>query len=177
MTLRTICLHGPESTGKSTLAPRLAAELGGQWLSEFGRSYTEQNGIGWTMADLVAIAKGHEAAALAAHTAGPLPLIFDTDPLMTEAWAEMLFGCHDAWFDQWAETADLYLLFDIDLAWVADDIRVFRTEVEQRRFFDISRNVLERHSVRWQFVSGQGEQRYRNARAAIERAERTFGSS
>ena len=90
MRLRTICLHGPESTGKSTLAPRLAAHLGGQWVPEYGRAYTEEHGTGWTMADLVAIAEGHDAVTRAALAAGPLPVVLDTDPLMTEAWAEML---------------------------------------------------------------------------------------
>ena len=37
MKLRTICLHGPESTGKSTLAPRIAAYLGGEVVDEDGR--------------------------------------------------------------------------------------------------------------------------------------------
>ena len=176
MTLRTICLHGPESTGKSTLAPRLAARFGGQWIAEYGRTYTEQHGTGWTMADLVAIAEAHDAETHAALARGPLPVILDTDPLMTEAWAEMLYGEHDPWFDAWGNVADLYLLFDIDLPWIADGIRVFETAAEQRRFFDISRAVLERRGVRWAMVRGEGEARYRNAVAAIEGAVREAGA-
>jgi NadR type nicotinamide-nucleotide adenylyltransferase len=175
VTLRTICLHGPESTGKSTLAPRLAAHFGGQWVAEYGRTYTEEHGVGWTMADLRAIAEGHDAATHAALAKGPLPVILDTDPLMTEAWAEMLYGRHDPWFDAWSNTADLYLLFDIDLPWVADSIRVFDTVAEQRRFFDISRAVLEQRGVRWALVRGEGEARYRGAVAAIEAASREVG--
>lgn len=175
MKLRTICLHGPESTGKSTLAPLLATHFGGQWVPEYGRTYTEEHGTGWTMADLVAIAEGHDAATRAAVAKGPSPVILDTDPLMTEAWAEMLYGRHDPWFDAWTGTADLYLLFDIDLPWVADGIRVFDTAAEQRRFFDISRAVLERRGVRWALVRGEGEARYRGAVAAIETASRKVG--
>jgi NadR type nicotinamide-nucleotide adenylyltransferase len=170
VTLRTICLHGPESTGKSTLAPRLADALGGQWVAEYGRTYTEQHGTGWTMADLVTIAKEHDAQTRAAVERGPLPVILDTDPLMTAAWAEMLHGQHDAWVDSWANTADLYLLFDIDLPWIADDIRVFDSAAEQRRFFDLSRSILERRGVRWALVRGHGQARFRNALAAIEAA-------
>lgn len=174
MTVRTICLHGPESTGKSTLAPRLAQALGGQSVAEYGRTYTEQHGTGWTMDDLVAIAEGHDAETRAALAQGPLPVILDTDPLMTEAWAEMLYGYHDGWFDAWGGVADLYLLFDIDLPWIDDGIRIFDSVAEQRRFFDISRAVLERRSVPWALVGGKGEARYRNALAAIAAADRSL---
>ena len=38
MTLRSICLHGPESTGKSTMAPELARHFGTRCVAEFGRT-------------------------------------------------------------------------------------------------------------------------------------------
>ena len=57
---RTICLHGPESTGKSTLAPRLARVLGGAVVGEYGRTYAEEHGTDFTMADLVEIGQTHD---------------------------------------------------------------------------------------------------------------------
>jgi NadR type nicotinamide-nucleotide adenylyltransferase len=164
---RTICLHGPESTGKSTLAPRLAARFGGVVVDEYGRSYAEAEGIDFTMADLVAIAKGHDALTRAALAAGADPVILDTDPLMTAVWADMLFGTRDPWFDAWHGTADLYLLLDIDLPWIADGTRMFGTAEARRRFFDLSRAELERRGVRWALVGGQGDARFDAAVAAI----------
>jgi NadR type nicotinamide-nucleotide adenylyltransferase len=171
VTLRTICLHGPESTAKSTLAPRLAAHFGSTWIAEFGRTYTEWFGTSWTMADLVEIARAHDAETRTAVAAGKLPVILDTDPLMTCVWAEMLYGRHDPWFDAWDNCADLYLLFDIDLPWVADGTRIFGTVAERQRFFDLSRAILERRGVRWALVRGEGEARYRRALEAIEAAD------
>lgn len=164
---RTICLHGPESTGKSTIAPRLAAHLGGAVIDEYGRTYAEANGTDFTMADLVAIATGHDAQTRAAIARGVDPVILDTDPLMTAVWADMLFGRRDPWFDGWDGTADLYLLFDIDLPWVEDGTRMFGTADARRRFFDLSRAELERRGVRWALVRGQGEDRWRSALAAV----------
>ena len=52
--MKTICLHGAESTGKTVLAGR----LGYPWVSEYGRAYCEERGTDLTMPDLLAIAEG-----------------------------------------------------------------------------------------------------------------------
>lgn len=170
MNPRTICLHGPESTGKSTLAPRLAAHYGGEAVDEYGRTFAERRGTDFTMEDLVEIAVMHDAMTHAALDRGADPLILDTDPLMTAVWAEMLFGKRNSWFDAWRGTADFYLLFDIDLPWVADGTRMFGSVEERGWFFELSRVELERRGVRWALVSGSGEARFENAVAAIDAA-------
>ena len=172
MTPRTICLHGPESTGKSTLAPRLAAHLGGEVAEEYGREYAEARGIDFTMQDLVEIARTHDAGVQTMLAAGLTPLILDTDPLMTAVWADMMFGRRDPWFATWTNTADIYLLFDIDLPWVDDGTRMFGSPAQRQRFFDLSRKILEERGVRWALVSGQGSTRYINALHAIEALSR-----
>ncbi|WP_375398188.1 AAA family ATPase [uncultured Sphingomonas sp.] len=172
MTLRTICLHGPESTGKSTMAARLGRHFGTPSVAEFGRTYTEAFGTDWTMADLVEIARGHDAKSRAAPALGALPVILDTDPLMTAVWADMLFGRRDPWFDQWNNAADFYLLFDIDLPWEADGTRQFGTPELRRTFFERSKAELVRRQVRWAMVKGAGSRRYLNALDAIEEARR-----
>lgn len=177
MTPRTVCLHGPESTGKSTMAPRLAEHFHSICVPEFGRTYCETFGTDLTMADLVMIATAHDAEIRAAVAVGRHPVILDTDPLMSAVWADMMFGRRDPWFDAWSATADLYLLFDIDLPWEADGTRLFGSTAERQRFFDLSRAELERRGVAWAPVSGRGERRWSAALAAIRRFEpgRTAG--
>jgi NadR type nicotinamide-nucleotide adenylyltransferase len=175
MTLRTVCLHGPESTGKSTMAPRLAHQFDSIYVAEFGRTYCETYGIDLNMSDLVVIAQTQDAKAQKAIASGARPVILDTDPLMSAVWADMLFGRRDPWFDRWTATADLYLLFDIDLPWIDDGTRMFGTTHDRRRFFDLSTRELERRGVPWVLIDGAGSRRYLNALAAIHAAMAAAG--
>ncbi|WP_353205016.1 ATP-binding protein [Sphingomonas sp.] len=163
-----ICLHGPESTGKSTLIEQLAAQFGTIFVPEYGRTFAETHGTDFSMADLVEIAQTHDSMTRAALETGADPLFLDTDPLMTAVWADMLFGTRDPWFDAWRGTADLYLLLDIDLPWIDDGTRLFGSTAERRRFFDLSRAELDRRGVRYALVSGKGPDRLAAALAAIE---------
>lgn len=165
--MRNIVLHGPESTGKSTLAARLAAHFGTVWVPEYGRTYCETHGTDLTPDDLVAIMEGHIAQRAAmAHKAKDM-LFQDTDPLMTAAWSMMLFGERNRTLDAFRDTGDLYLLMDVDLPWVGDEVRMFPDRADQIRFFDLCRAELERRGVRWVQIGGDGDQRFDAAIAAI----------
>lgn len=168
--MSTICLHGPESTGKSTLIPLLAAHFETIFVPEYGRTFAETHGTDFSMADLVEIARTHDAQTRAALATGADPLLLDTDPLMTAVWADMLFGRRDPWFDAWHGTADLYLLLDIDLPWIDDGTRMFGSVAERQRFFDLSRAELDRRGLRYAIVGGQGPARLAAALAAIAEA-------
>jgi NadR type nicotinamide-nucleotide adenylyltransferase len=161
-----ICFHGAESTGKSTLAERLAAEFHCPWVSEFGRAYCEERGVGLTMADLLAIAEGQDAAMRAASAGRPDLLILDTDPLMTAAWAEMLFGTVPAALLGY-EKAERYLLFMPDVPWQPDGTRLFGAPEQRERFAAAAEAMLVRAAVPFIRVSGDWQARESAARAAI----------
>lgn len=165
----TVCFHGAESTGKSVLADRLARERGWPWVPEYGRAYAEAHGTAFTMADLLAIARGQDAAMRAAAAARPPVLLLDTDSLMTAAWAEMLFGTvPDALFAY--PKADLYLLFAADTPWIEDGTRLFGTAAAREQFAATAEAMLVRAGVPWQRVSGPWPDRERQVVAAVSRA-------
>jgi NadR type nicotinamide-nucleotide adenylyltransferase len=163
---RTICLHGAESTGKTTLAAALANETGALTVGEYGRSHCEVHREPLTLDDLLLIGRAQTAMiAATAPFAGPL-LIADTDALMTAAWCEMLLGQRPP--ELMAQPkADLYLLFEPDLAWVDDGTRFFADPAERHRFARIVEQVLVDAGVPFSRVSGQGEARLAAARGAI----------
>ena len=53
-----ITIVGPESSGKTTLARQLAAELGCPWVPEYAREYLEQRGGYYDESDIEMIAEG-----------------------------------------------------------------------------------------------------------------------
>lgn len=164
-----VCFHGAESTGKSVLAARLEAEYGWPWVPEYGRAYAEAHGTDFTMEDLLAMARGQDAAMRAASASAPGVLILDTDPLMTAAWAIMLFGKAPEELFAYSK-ADLYLLFALDVPWIEDGTRFFGTAEARARFAAVCEAVLVRAGVRYGRIDGDWATRADQVIAAVEAA-------
>jgi NadR type nicotinamide-nucleotide adenylyltransferase len=162
-----VCFHGAESTGKSTLAHKLAARFGCPLVPEYGRAYAEAHGTAFTLGDLLAIAREQDRLMRAAAAGSPELLLLDTDPLMTAAWAEMLFGAApDALLAY--DKAELYLLFRPEVPWVADGTRLFGSGADRARFAAIAEDVLRRAGVRYRPIGGDWAERERQALAALD---------
>ncbi len=164
---RRVCLHGAESTGKSTLAAQLAQRLGAIVVGEYGRSHCEAHRDPLTMADLLLIGRAQQAMIAAAERwAGPI-LLADTDALMTAAWCEMLLGERPPQLMQ-AQKADLYLLLEPDLPWIDDGTRMFANPADRAKFAAITEQVLVAAGVPFVRISGAGEARLAAATAALD---------
>ena len=161
-----ICFHGAESTGKSVLAQRLGAECNWPWVPELGRAHAEAHGTEFTMADLLAIAAAQDAAMQAAAADRPDVLILDTDPLMTAAWAQMLFG-HVPEALLGYPKAELYVEFAPDVPWIDDGTRMFGRASERTRFAAAAHDMLVRAAVPFVTVDGSWTERARAVRALI----------
>lgn len=161
-----VCFHGAESTGKSTLAAALSAELGIPWVPEYGREWAETKGTDFTMDALLAIAAGQDAAIGKVAASDPPVLLLDTDPLMTAAWAAMLFGQVPAELMQY-EKAERYLLFDVDTEWVEDGTRFFGSPAERALFEALAEEMLIRADVVYERISGSWDEREAAVRAVI----------
>lgn len=171
--VKTLCFHGAESTGKSVLARALSARFGYPWVPEFGRKYCEDKfartgSADLTMDDLLAIAQGQDLAARAAAQARPHVLVLDTDPLMTAAWAEMLFDTVPPALMTYPK-ANRYLLFAPDVPWVADGSRFFGSTAERTRFAAIAEAMLVRARVPLTHIAGDWAAREAQVTAVIER--------
>lgn len=164
---RTICLHGPESVGKSVLAGKLAAHLGGVLVEEYGRAYCQMHGVDCDMNDLLTIAQTQQSMIAAAMPRKHGWVVTDTDALMTAVWADMMLGARDPWFADFTDYADLYLLLDIDLPFHHDGLRLYGRATKRQRFFTLCEAELAARGVPWALVRGSGAARLENALAAI----------
>lgn len=165
-----ICVTGPESTGKTTLAQRLAERLGTVWVPEASRVYAERVARPLTASDVSPIAQEHivlaEEGAAAACEHGARALVLDTDLLSTVIYARYYYGAVPPWIEdvERARRADLYLLCDVDVPWVADGVRDQPTE--RSAMFDRFRTALAERDARVVVVRGDWAARWMIASAA-----------
>lgn len=164
--MKRICFHGAESTGKSVLAEKLAAELRLPWVPEYGREYAETFGTQFTLHDLLAIAEAHEVRVRQLEGQGAGLALLDTDPLMTAAWAEMLFGAVPPELLAYPK-ADLYLLFEADVPWIEDGTRFFGSTAERARFAAVAEDMLVRTGVPYKRIGGTWAEREAQVRQVL----------
>lgn len=163
-----ICLIGPECTAKTTLALRLARELGAVYVAEFARDYAEARGNELSAADVEPIARGQMANDDAAR--GAERIVLDTDLISTLVYARHYYGECPQWIADEAirRRADLYLLMDTDIPWRSDAARDTGGEVREY-LFDAFRCALDELEARWIIVSGAGEERWQAVRSVATR--------
>lgn len=171
--MKRVVLIGSESTGKTTLARRLAEHFGAEWVPEFVRKYAEEKGGMLEFSDHGPIARGQialeDSYRVRGTERGAALLIQDTDLLSTAVYCEHYYGHCPRWVTDAARLRrpDLYLLMDIDIPWTADPQR----DRGERRpeMHALFQKAVERSGVPFVLISGDGERRFVVAREAIEK--------
>lgn len=130
-----IAILGAESTGKTTLCRDLAEHFGSLWVPEYMRTYlqkkwnTEQLTCTWD--DLLPIAQGqikleNTLAKQTVNASNNRPYLFcDTSLFELMVYAKWYYGDSPEALTQaaLAHRYDLILLTEVDVPWVADDLR------------------------------------------------------
>lgn len=170
-TVTRICLIGPESTGKSTVAERLARELGVPCVPEYAREYALMHANELTYDDVEPIGRGQLANELRLMPDDGL-LILDTDLVSTAVYSRHFYGRVPQFVERTARErlADLYLLFDVDVPFVADGARA--TAADRDATMAEFRTALRALGADVIEISGDWQARYERARAAVRQAAR-----
>lgn len=176
--MKKVVIIGPESTGKSTLSEQLADHYKTDWVPEYARDYLLQHGMKYTYDDLLTIAKGQvalEEKYMAAATHSPLttdhsPLFIDTNMYVMKVWCEFVFGkCHSWILEQINTRAyDCYLLCNVDLPWIQDDLREYPDLVVRQQLYNIYKDILINQPVPWIDISGNYDERLQKAVKAVD---------
>jgi nicotinamide riboside kinase len=168
-----VVLFGTESTGKSSLAARLAGRFGEPWSPEYVRQYWDEHDGRIAAGDLEAIARGQIAGEdEAAGGAGRL-VFHDTDLLTHVLWVDLLFpGCCAPWVrgeaEKRARSASLYLLCAADIPFAPDPQRVFPDEAARAENAKRWREALAMRGLPFVEIAGEGAQREARAVAAVQ---------
>ncbi len=172
--VRRVCVVGPESSGKTTLASDLAKHFGTTWVPEYARTFLEPRAEKKSVApvrreDMVPIARGQIASEEALARNAERVIISDTDALATLMWSDLLFGDHDRELESLAASHahDLYVLTAPDVPFVTDAVRYAPSE--RARFFEDAKRELESRNRSFVVASGDWESRRKIARSAIEK--------
>jgi len=180
-----VVVIGPESTGKSSLCEQLANHYNTEWVKEYAREYLLTNGTEYSYDNLLEIAEGQfalENAAIQAakdkiknanesnSTSSSELILIDTNMYVLKVWCEFVFDkCHPWILNQIVENSyDLYLLCNIDLPWVKDELREYPDLEIREKLYHHYKDLLINQSTPWVNISGNYQQRLEIAIKAID---------
>jgi len=164
---KCIAITGPESTGKSWLAEKLATHFGTVWVPEYARQYLSNLQRPYTLADVEHIAQEQfyrNTEAVLRHDTS----FADTEMLVCRVWCEVVFGNVPQSIVNLLNKQhfDYYLLCDVDLEWTPDPLR----EHPDRRqeIFDRYLKLLNTMELPCGIVRGAGVERLDNALSLLD---------
>lgn len=166
--LKRIALTGPESTGKTWLAKRLADHYNTVWVHEFAVDYLSKHGANYKLEDILCIAKGQvEMEDNISNIASRL-LFCDTDLIVTKVWSKEVFSKVPSWIEQKIveRQYDLYLLCSPDLEW--EDTPFRENPNDRDRLFNLYKEELIHQNFNFRIIKGVGDQRLKNAVNFVE---------
>ncbi|HEX2860712.1 MAG TPA: ATP-binding protein [Lacunisphaera sp.] len=170
-----IAIYGPESTGKTELAGRLAAHFRAPLVGEYARERWDAQGA-LALDDMLPVAKEQWRREDAAAARAERLIICDTDALTTMLWSDLLYGTTPDELRRGAEQRcknyALYLLLDIDVPFAVDPQRCFPDPNDREKAMRVWRGALERRNLPFVLIRGGWAERERAAIAAVEKALR-----
>jgi NadR type nicotinamide-nucleotide adenylyltransferase len=170
MSPQRIAILGAESTGKSTLAPALAARHGTLWVPEYLREFVDTQRRVPQEEDQLGIARTQRARedAMAASAQARRWLFCDTTPLMTAVYSRIYWGRvpPELLALEAAHDYAVTLVAGLDLPWVPDGLQRESEEV-RRQVHDCLLAVLRERGIPFTLLEGDLPQRLRQVEALL----------
>ncbi len=165
--LTKVVIIGPESTGKTELAQKLALHYKALWIPEYAREYISQLDRKYTYEDVEHIARRQiQLEEEYSGRAGDI-LFFDTDLIISKVWFDVVYKRCPAFIPSFLQKAvyHVYLLCKPDIPWVYDPVR----ENPHLRWFlfEAYRTEILRYHFRYEVIEGFGDDRFNHALQAV----------
>jgi NadR type nicotinamide-nucleotide adenylyltransferase len=169
---KRIAVYGPESTGKTMLAEKLAAHFKAPLVGEYAREFWDQHGA-LGLEDILPVAREQWRREDEAVARADRLVICDTDALTTMLWSDLLYGtCPEELrrvVEKRAKNYALYLLLDVDVAFAPDPQRCFPDPADREKGMRIWKGALDRRALPYELIKGDWVQRERLAIEAVEK--------
>lgn len=163
--VKKVCFYGPESTGKSVLAGKMAGEFETEWVPEVARELITSNDF--TVDDIIRIGHAQTRRVIEKSFEANKVLICDTDLITTEIYSRTyLHQVPPVLLELEKQiTYDRYFLFSPDVPWVADGMRDL--SARRQEMFELFKAELVNRGIPFTTVSGSYEQREETVRNEI----------
>lgn len=163
--VRKVCFFGPESTGKSTMAKKMADHYNTAFVPEVAREMITSNDF--TLDDIIKIGKAQTERIIEAGKTANRILFCDTDLITTQIYSQQYLKEIPSILMELEQRIkfDLYFLFDIDVPWVKDGLR----DLGDRReaMMNIFKSELERRGLPFVLIRGTWEERFKLIKKSV----------
>ena len=165
--MKRIIFTGPESSGKSTIAQRIANYFSANYQAEYAREFLNQTAGNYKYEDLDRIAIEQEKRWKSFETG--ILQICDTDYLVLKIWSTYKFGKVSPLLERGfqLQTCEHYFLCFPDIPWEPDPLR--ENEHERHELLLMYQAELEVANVSYSILKGNEEERFFACKAWIEK--------
>jgi len=155
--VKKICFFGPESTGKSSMAIRMAKRFQTESVPEVSREILTSNEF--SRDDIIRIGAAQTQRVLEKTRTANKLLFCDTDVITTEIYSQFYLNeIPPELFEMEKKIRyDQYFLFQPDVPWVADGIRDLGNRRDE--MYSIFKKELDTRKIPYIIVSGSWEER------------------
>ncbi len=86
-------------------------------------------------------------------------------------WCKFVFGKTHSWILNQIihRKYDLYLLCNVDLPWVKDELREYPDLARREKLYNIYKEIMINQPVPWVDISGNYEERFEKAVSAVDK--------
>lgn len=164
--VKRVCFYGPESTGKSTLAEKMALHYQTEFVPEVARELISSNDI--SVDDIIKIGFAQTERVKEKTKIANKVLFCNTDLITTKIYSQHYLGVVPEVLTMLENEIvyDLYFLLDIDVEWVADDLRDFGDR--RQEMFNLFKAELESREINYYLISGNYQQREAKVKSIID---------
>ncbi|MCI0750476.1 MAG: ATP-binding protein [Flammeovirgaceae bacterium] len=165
--IKVVCFYGPESTGKSVMAIKMAEIYKTTFVPEVARELITSNNF--NREDIIMIGRAQTERVFQKSRKANKVLFCDTDLITTQIYSRQYLKVVPPVLYELEKmiSYDLYFLFDIDVPWVHDGLRDLENKrIEMMLTF---KGEIERRNISYVLVQGDWDERELIIRKEVDR--------